>query len=1578
MESGRNSFSPTGDDDEILIKEELTSEQIFSEFVTQSADLLETVQTFHHLCQSLDINPRNYKTVFQSLAARLTFWKAKNLWNKIEKRAKHSDYKNKPCARLKTVVIGAGPCGLRTAIELALLGAEVIVIEKRDSFSRNNVLHLWPFLIVDLKSLGAKIFYGKFCAGSLDHISIRKLQCILLKVCLILGVQVYAQTSFDELLEPTEGHGWRVKTSPSHADIANTDIDAIVGADGRRNLLKGFKRKEFRGKLAIGITVNFVNKNTQVEAAIEEISGVAFIYNQQFFQELKDKTGIDLENIVYYKDDTHYFVMTAKKRSLLDKGVIKEDNSDAYQLLAPQNVHQPSLLKYATQAVDFSTNYKLPHHEFAMNHYGKEDVAMFDFTSMHAAENASRIIERKGKRILMGVVGDTLIEPFWPTGSGCARGFLSAFDAAWAVRSLGLGKEPLDIIQERESILRLLAQTKPGNMLTDHQKYSIDPSTRYPNLNARSIKKEAVRHLYDKSNIPFRTIDYETMSKQSALPVSPKKQERESNIDAFSLLRWCQEQTKAYPGVKIVDLAISWKSGLGFCAIINRYRPDLLNFFELDDDDAEKNCQLAFDIADEHLGIPPKTSGKDFTSSAVPDRLTVISYLSLFYDAFKGELPETDEVDGEVSKKPRVLFWNTLRTFAVVGTNTKSKLPSPGPESPRKSPLKANKNTIIARLSRKSKKKTRNMQSRKTKERSDNKENKAAVGNKNLKRFDGQKGGKLLEKKALLEDESDVNSSPEHQPYLQKQKEVEKPLKILQPMANQQKNEAALPSIQDESRPRNDSGESVFVITGVQTGESETDVIQNQSKRTSKINMLAESVFGVPTKQAVAEAEATLSESELCFFCKRRVYVLERMSAEGLFFHRQCFRCNVCKCNLLLGNYAFDADDDDDGKNGSFYCKMHFNRILYKKPKAVTDEQKEAVASPGRSRRARPVTQIIQPSSLQKTFPEIIAPEESSLPGEIPRDRSHTAMETRVSDINDLKERSSSPYDKFEAKTLVRHPSLTRMQSKNLSPSKAYPPSTKIQHAVSTPALQKLLNEDNEFGEDLRRRAELKDESNQRRKHLRKLQPSMELRKSIERDLLSDEVIVPGQPSSPKFKKRLELDEDFKKEDAGMKLRPVSVNIDIGDEVEESTGKDKLEDGKVKPKKKKFVLKKKKPKKTAEDVIPEEKDLLSSPEEKKAPVNIPYALGEDVREKRSLVSSIAEVSDKGTTSEVPASVADKEKLPKGKADMANEGDEPVYLEILPHDTERDVEMPGISLDKKKKEVVKSKKEIEKEKKELKKEKKKSKIKEKKEAKREKKKTKKEKKSNSDNESDWVVVDFNPGSNECHVIDGPRERLSTDDSEASDVEKQTPKKDKLFSSILGTKPKAVQKTPEEQKEEERKQKRKEMKKIQQAANERRLKRLWEAQSIQRKLNEVEVKQVELDERAKTLERKLRRPYLKPEEEKTLMLDWFQIVNDKNVLLRFESELVIQANSIQLEDRQARLESDIRELLTSDHPNPDDQEWIQVLTKELVDTVEERNNLVEMLEEDRLRELEEDKNFHDLLACKAEELGMDRLI
>lgn len=82
----------------------------------------------------------------------------------------------------------------------------------------------------------------------------------------------------------------------------------------------------FLGTLAIGITANFVNHCTEDEANVEEISGIAYQFNPQFFDELFKQKGIKLENIVYYKDETHYFVMTAGKASLLKRGALKEVN----------------------------------------------------------------------------------------------------------------------------------------------------------------------------------------------------------------------------------------------------------------------------------------------------------------------------------------------------------------------------------------------------------------------------------------------------------------------------------------------------------------------------------------------------------------------------------------------------------------------------------------------------------------------------------------------------------------------------------------------------------------------------------------------------------------------------------------------------------------------------------------------------------------------------------------------------------------------------------------------------------------------------------------------------------------------------------------------------------------------------------------------------------------------------------------------------------------------------------------------------------------------------------------------------
>lgn len=61
----------------------------------------------------------------------------------------------------------------------------------------------------------------------------------------------------------------------------------------------------------------------------------------------------------------------------------------------------------------------------------------------------------------------------------------------------------------------------------------------------------------------------------------------------------------------------------------------------------------------------------------------------------------------------------------------------------------------------------------------------------------------------------------------------------------------------------------------------------------------------------------SLGGSDTCHFCKKRVYVMERLSAEGHFFHRECFRCSVCATTLRLAAYAFDSDEGNSQQPGT-------------------------------------------------------------------------------------------------------------------------------------------------------------------------------------------------------------------------------------------------------------------------------------------------------------------------------------------------------------------------------------------------------------------------------------------------------------------------------------------------------------------------------------------------------------------------------------------------------------------------------------------------------------------------------------
>ncbi|XP_075839012.1 F-actin-monooxygenase MICAL3 isoform X7 [Microtus pennsylvanicus] len=966
-------------------KQETTNQAhvLFDRFV-QATTCKGTLRAFQELCDHLELKPKDYRSFYHKLKSKLNYWKAKALWAKLDKRGSHKDYKKgKACTNTKCLIIGAGPCGLRTAIDLSLLGAKVVVIEKRDAFSRNNVLHLWPFTIHDLRGLGAKKFYGKFCAGAIDHISIRQLQLILLKVALILGIEIHVNVEFQGLVQPPEDQeneriGWRALVHPKTHPVSEYEFEVIIGGDGRRNTLEGFRRKEFRGKLAIAITANFINRNTTAEAKVEEISGVAFIFNQKFFQELREATGIDLENIVYYKDDTHYFVMTAKKQSLLDKGVILHDYTDTELLLSRENVDQEALLNYAREAADFSTQQQLPSLDFAINHYGQPDVAMFDFTCMYASENAALVREQNGHQLLVALVGDSLLEPFWPMGTGIARGFLAAMDSAWMVRSWSLGTSPLEVLAERESIYRLLPQTTPENVSKNFSQYSIDPVTRYPNININFLRPSQVRHLYDSGETKDIHLEMENLVNSRT---TPKLTRNESVARSSKLLGWCQRQTDGYAGVNVTDLTTSWKSGLALCAIIHRYRPDLIDFDSLDEQNVEKNNQLAFDVAEKELGISPIMTGKEMAAVAEPDKLSMVMYLTQFYEMFKDSLSSSDTLDLNAEEKA-VLIASTKSPISFLsklgqtisrkrspkdkkekdsdGAGKRRKTSQSEEEEPPRS-YRGERPTLVSTL---------------TDRRMD-----AAIGNQNkvkymatqlLAKFEenappqstgvrrqptqgrgvrrpscclpGQgRPAPIPQWKQRQEKERArtcpkkvITLSPPPTPPSCRARRVQQICRDLHADSRGKQNphherpepepsrrffvdqwELSL-SLRSSTRPASPSSDSlrqkyIKMYTGGVSSLAEQIANQLQRKEQPK-SLLDKKELGSIKK----EFPQNLGGSDTCYFCQKRVYVMERLSAEGKFFHRSCFKCEYCATTLRLSAYAYDIED------GKFYCKPHY------------------------------------------------------------------------------------------------------------------------------------------------------------------------------------------------------------------------------------------------------------------------------------------------------------------------------------------------------------------------------------------------------------------------------------------------------------------------------------------------------------------------------------------------------------------------------------------------------------------------------------------------------------------------------
>jgi hypothetical protein len=259
-------------------------------------------------------------------------------------------------------------------------------------------------------------------------------------------------------------------------------VDILVGAGGADSPIidqAGIETKLFKGGMSIGVTANFINANKEDERTLPEFT-CSKVYNQDFFGRLEEKYMLESENLVYFHGSfTHYLVLTPKKQSLLKKGVFKRDLGAAGLCTDKKNVDFEKLKQLAREVAD---ELNIPSTvEWARSQKGVEDVAIFDFSARKVAAQPATRLETNGSQCVVALAGDSLLEPFWPMGTGANKAVLASLDTAWMLMAYGIDpKNWKKALAMRKACFNAMKNALPSNLPTPGNPIAnLDPTQRY-------------------------------------------------------------------------------------------------------------------------------------------------------------------------------------------------------------------------------------------------------------------------------------------------------------------------------------------------------------------------------------------------------------------------------------------------------------------------------------------------------------------------------------------------------------------------------------------------------------------------------------------------------------------------------------------------------------------------------------------------------------------------------------------------------------------------------------------------------------------------------------------------------------------------------------------------------------------------------------------------------------------------------------------------------------------------------------------------------------------------------------------